>query len=65
MNTQGLFCIIHEFLEVSMVGEYLKRNIDDELLVWKNDKKHKVLLLRGASVLPETYYKIHKKFVET
>jgi len=31
-----------------MVRKYLKRNIDDELLLWKNDKKHKVLLLRGA-----------------
>ena len=36
------------FFEVSMADRYLKRNIDDELLAWKNDKKHKVLLLRGA-----------------
>ena len=27
---------------------YFKRNIDDELLIWKNDKEHKVLLIRGA-----------------
>ena len=31
-----------------MKNRYLKRSIDDELLTWKNDKKHKVLLLRGA-----------------
>ena len=27
---------------------YIKRTIDDELLVWKNDKNRKVLLIRGA-----------------
>jgi len=27
---------------------YLKRNVDDELLKWKNEKERKVLLIRGA-----------------
>jgi len=31
-----------------MVRKYIKRAIDDELLLWKNDEKHKVLLFRGA-----------------
>ena len=31
-----------------MTKKYFKRTIDDELLTWKNDKNHKVLLLRGA-----------------
>ena len=31
-----------------MANRYLKRNIDNELFAWKNEKKRKVLLLRGA-----------------
>ena len=31
-----------------MAGRYLKRIVDNELLAWKNEKKRKVLLLRGA-----------------
>jgi len=31
-----------------LTGEYIKRSVDAELLAWKNDKKRKVLLLRGA-----------------
>lgn len=31
-----------------MGNKYIKRNIDDDLLAWKNEKNRKVLLLRGA-----------------
>ncbi len=31
-----------------MANDYLKRNIDNELLKWKEDKRRKPLLLRGA-----------------
>ena len=32
----------------AVVGVYIKRTIDDDLLEWKNDKKRKILLIRGA-----------------
>ena len=32
----------------SMANRYLKRAVDTALLAWKNDRNHKVLLLRGA-----------------
>ncbi|GBU24285.1 hypothetical protein R83H12_00913 [Fibrobacteria bacterium R8-3-H12] len=31
-----------------MANRYMKRLIDKELVIWKNDEEHKVLLLRGA-----------------
>nr|AGS52087.1 putative ATPase (AAA+ superfamily) [uncultured bacterium contig00029] len=41
---------VHEFsiLYLIMANRYLKRRIDKELVLWKNDKEHKLLLLRGA-----------------
>ena len=31
-----------------MIDTYIKRSVDDELFAWKNEKKRKVLLIRGA-----------------
>jgi predicted AAA+ superfamily ATPase len=31
-----------------MANRYLERRVDKELVFWKNDKEHKLLLLRGA-----------------
>jgi len=33
---------------IKKIYMYIKRLIDNELLIWKNAKKHKPLLLRGA-----------------
>ena len=44
----GLEFALNFVQNVNMANRYLKRTIDAELLAWKNDKNHKVLLLRGA-----------------
>jgi hypothetical protein len=35
-------------LEGKLAKKYLKRAVDNDLLAWKNEKGHKVLLIRGA-----------------
>lgn len=48
-----------------MSKTYIKRSIDNELLAWKNEKKRKVLLIRGARQVGKSssVRKLSEKFV--